>query len=121
MIMVVTGFSRCIRITNSFVVELWCLRDGLIMRCNLNITSIVVELDAKAIVDVFHKPDYKNNILYSILDDCRQLISRFCQVQFMHCFRRTNYCVDMLARIIVIKSRPDVDLVYESLGHWFNQ
>ena len=77
MIMVVTGFSRCIRITNSFVVELWCLRDGLIMRCNLNITSIVVELDAKAIVDVFHKPDYKNNVLYSILDDCRQLISRF--------------------------------------------
>ena len=121
MIMVVTGFSRCIRITNSFVVELWCLRDGLIMRCNLNITSIVVELDAKAIVDVFHKPDYKNNVLYSILDDCKQLISRFCQVQFMHCFCRTNYCVDMLARIIVIKSRPEVDLVYESLGHWFNQ
>jgi len=76
-IMVVAGFSRRIRISNSFVVELWCLRDGLILRCNLNIISIVVELDAKAIVDVFHKPDYKNNVVSPILDDCKQLISRF--------------------------------------------
>lgn len=49
-----TGFSRHIWIANSFVAELWGLKDGLLLCCNLNITSIVVELDAKAIVDVFH-------------------------------------------------------------------
>lgn len=49
------GFSRHIGIADSFVAELWGLKDGLILCCNLNITSIVVELDAKAIVDVFHK------------------------------------------------------------------
>lgn len=49
------GFSGHIGIADSFVAELWGLKDGLILCCNLNITSIVVELDAKAIVDVFHK------------------------------------------------------------------
>ena len=45
------GFSRKIGITNSFVVELWGLRDGLIMRCSLNLFSLEVEVDAKAIDD----------------------------------------------------------------------
>ena len=43
--------------------ELWGLRDGLIICCNLNIISIVVELDAKAIVDIFHESDYENNVV----------------------------------------------------------
>ena len=47
----VVGFSRKIGITNSFVVELWGLRDGLIMRCSLNLFSLEVEVDAKAIDD----------------------------------------------------------------------
>ena len=81
------GFSRRIGITNSFVAGLWGLRDGLILCCNLNITSIVVELDAKAIVDIFHKSDYENNVVSPILDDCRQLIPIFHRIQFKHCFR----------------------------------
>ena len=47
------SFSRRIGITTSFVAELWGLRDGLMMCNNLNITTLVVELDAKAIVDAF--------------------------------------------------------------------
>lgn len=47
----VAGFSKRIRITSSFVAELWGLRDGLTLCNNLNISSLVVELDAKAIVD----------------------------------------------------------------------
>ena len=47
----VAGFSRKIGITNSFVVELWGLRDGLIMCCSLNLFSLEVEVDAKAIDD----------------------------------------------------------------------
>lgn len=69
------GFSKRIGITNSFVAELWGLRDGLILCCNLNISSLIVELDAKAIVDVFHNLNYENNVVSLILDDCRQLVS----------------------------------------------
>lgn len=47
----VAGFSRKIGITSSFMVELWGLKDRLTLCNNLNISSLVVELDAKAIVD----------------------------------------------------------------------
>ena len=65
------GFSRNIGSTTSYVTELWGLRDGLALCCNLNIPSLVVELDAKSIVDVFRIPNYEDNIISSILDDCR--------------------------------------------------
>ena len=42
----VAGFSRHIGSTNSFTAEMWGLREGLILCCNLNIESLVVELDA---------------------------------------------------------------------------
>ena len=45
--------------------ELWGLRDGLMMCNNLNRFALVVEVD------------YENNIVFLVLDDCKQLISRF--------------------------------------------
>lgn len=73
----VSGFSRLIGTTNSFVAELWGLRDGLILCSNLNIQSLIVELDAKSVVDIFGNSVYVNDGLSPILDDCRMLITRF--------------------------------------------
>ena len=51
------GFPRCIGLVNSYVAELWGLRDGLMMCLNLNIQSLIVELYAKAIIiDVLGNP-----------------------------------------------------------------
>ena len=80
------GFARRIGTTTSFVAELWGLRDGLSLCYNLNIPSIIVELDAKAIVDIFQNSSYENNIISRILDDCRQLMGLFQQVQVKHCY-----------------------------------
>ena len=98
--------------------ELWGLRDGLILCCNLNITSIIVELDAKAIVDIFQNLDYENNVVSPILDDCRQLICRFQRIQFKHCFRQANWCANRLAKMVANRNldfisfeSPPVDLV----------
>ncbi|KAL0014264.1 hypothetical protein SO802_001333 [Lithocarpus litseifolius] len=55
--------------------------------------------DAKAVVDVFKNPDYENHVISPILDDCRQLAATFQQIQFNHCYRQANRCVDMLARM----------------------
>ena len=49
----IAGFSRLIGVTSSFEAELWGLREGLIFCSNLNIHSLLVELDAKAVVDIF--------------------------------------------------------------------
>ena len=95
----ISRFSRHIGITNSFVAELWRLRDGLLLCSNLNIPFLIVELDAKSIVEIFCNTGYVNDVISPILDDCRMLITKFQQVQFKHCFRKSNQCADALARL----------------------
>ena len=46
------GCTRHIGATDSFAAELWGLRDGLSLCRSLNITCLVVELDAQTVVDV---------------------------------------------------------------------
>ena len=45
---------RSIGITSTFAAKLWGFKDGLMLCCNLNISLPVVEMDTKAIVDVFN-------------------------------------------------------------------
>ena len=71
----VIGFSRSIGMTNSFVTELWGLREGLLLCSNLNITSLEIELDAKSIMDALGNISYVNHIISPLLNDCRLLIS----------------------------------------------
>lgn len=104
----VAGFSRHIGSTNSFIAELWGLREGLLLCCNLNIDSLVVEMDAQAVVEVFKNAAYVNNAISPLLDDCRYLATRFQRIQFTHCYRQANRCADILARMGAIQ---DVDFI----------
>ena len=79
-------FTRRIGATNSFIVELWGLREGLMLRYNLNISFVIVELDVRAIVDAISNDQYVNNVISPILDDCRLLIYRFHRILFKHCY-----------------------------------
>ena len=63
------SFSKRIGATNNFMAELWGLRDGLILCCKLHLPSLIVKLDAKAIVDAFLNSNYENNVISTILDD----------------------------------------------------
>jgi len=45
-------FSRSIRLATSVMAECWALRDGLNLATQLGIQNIIVELDAKTIVDL---------------------------------------------------------------------
>ena len=95
----VNGFSKRIGLINSFEADLWGLREGLLLCCNLNISHLEIELDAKAVVEVLGRLSYVNNIISPILDDCRLLVSRFQQVRIKHCFRLVNRYADSLARL----------------------
>ena len=95
----VVGFTRHVGATNSFPVELWGLRDGLVLCSSLNIPCLTIEIDAKVIVDVFQNSAYINHIISPILDDCRHLMTRFQQVQLKHCYRQANQCADLMARL----------------------
>ena len=96
----VAGFARRIGITSSFKTKLWGLWDGLTLCSNLNISALIVELDAKVIVDIFHNANYEKNIVSPILDDCRQLFPKFGRVQIKHIYCQANRCADTLARIV---------------------
>ena len=66
----VMGFARRIGNTSSYLAELWALRDGLQLCLQINAQSVVIELDAKAIVDAFNSPSSSNSIVSSLMDDC---------------------------------------------------
>ena len=90
--------NKIIGTTSSFVAEMWGMRDELVLCKNLNIQCLVVELDASMIVNVLTKLDYANNIISPSLDDCKQMLTQFQQVQIRHFFRQANCCADMMAR-----------------------
>lgn len=51
----VKGFARAIRIATSVATELWALRDGICLSNSLKIPAIVIELDAKLVVDLMDR------------------------------------------------------------------
>ena len=83
--------------------KLYCMPIGTVLKLKLCGGSweccLIVELDAKAVVDNFLNPSYQNNVVSPILDDCRHLVLQFCQIQFRHCYHQANRCADMLARM----------------------
>ena len=113
----VTGFARRIGSTNSFMAELWALRDGLHLCLQANAHSIMIEIDAQAIVDAFNSPTSCNAFVSTIMEDCRLMANRIPQRRFRHIYREANKCADFLARLglfldseFVVFSSPPVDL-----------
>ena len=50
----IVGYRKISK-TNSFLAETWALRDGLLLCIQLNLNAVMVELDAKALVDALKK------------------------------------------------------------------
>ena len=100
----VMGFSRKIGRADSFVAEIWALRDGLQLCRHLNIGAVVIELDAKSLVEVLNNSSYCNNVISPLLDDCKLLIDQFPQVRVVHIFREANKCADHLAKFGLAQS-----------------
>ena len=85
--------------------------------CSLNIPYLIVEINAKVVVDVFQNSDHVNHIISLILDDCRHLMARFQQVQVKHYYRQANRCTDLMVRLganqeldYILFASPPVDL-----------
>ena len=93
----VVGFTRKLGRMNSFTAEVWALRDGLLLCHQMNIPAIIVELDAKALVDAISNPRYSNTVISPIFYDCKCLLSQIPQVRIKHIFREANKCANRLA------------------------
>nr|POE81434.1 hypothetical protein CFP56_05933 [Quercus suber] len=68
---------RNIGVATNITTEFWALRDGLILASQLGITQLLVELDAKVVVDLVLSRKSSNSPYASLLNDCRFLLNRF--------------------------------------------
>ena len=115
----VTGFSRSLGCTNIFMAELWALRNGLILAKDLNLNSLIVELDAKSVVQLMNN-DFANLLMELLLTDYKTLARAIPNKRVEHTYSEANQCVDALARVGAKRNFPFVvfvesPLVVESL------
>ena len=66
-----------------------------------NIHSLIVELDALAIIQLMRN-SIANLSLEPLLTDCRLLLRKFPSLQVDHAYREANQCADALARIYIL-------------------
>ena len=64
------GYARPIGSTDSCRVELWALRDGLVMAKEMGLNSLVIELDALSVV-LLMTNNSVNLLMEPLLTDCR--------------------------------------------------
>ncbi|XP_019157963.1 PREDICTED: uncharacterized protein LOC109154684 [Ipomoea nil] len=95
----VWGFTTKIGKANSFVAELWGLREGLWLCLEKGVLRVMVEMDSKAIIDLLHGEDDADDSGCTLLHDCVDLVPRFEGISFNHTFREGNACADFLANL----------------------
>ena len=94
----VTSFARSLGCTNSFLAELWALRDDLTLAKDLNLNNLIIELDAKSVVQLMNNNSV-NMLMEPLLTDYRTLLRVIPNKQIEYTYYEVNQCVDALARI----------------------
>lgn len=94
----VGGYARAIGIITSATTELWALQDGLKMCIGLNLLAVIIELDAKLVVDLLKNPGGSLNGNDVIVVDCKESHKKISRTLIKHCFREANKYADALAR-----------------------
>ncbi|KAL0010058.1 hypothetical protein SO802_005166 [Lithocarpus litseifolius] len=89
---------RRIGVATSVTAKCWALRDGLLLAFQLSIAQLVVELDARVVVDLVVSNNSSNKHYSPILNDCRSLLTRFQQISVNHVYWEGNRCADKLAK-----------------------
>ncbi len=87
------GFSHKLGITNSLAAELWGIRDGLLLARDLNIRKLIVESDAKSVVDLLKTKNLGDNAFHpytALINDCRYLILSFEEAFVQHAHRESK-------------------------------
>lgn len=65
------GFTRKIGKSNSFMAEAWALQDGLLLYKRMNLSKVIVESDAKVLVDTLNDRGSHNSMISPLFNDCK--------------------------------------------------
>ena len=94
----VKGYARGLGHTNSIMIELWALRDGLVLAKEMRLNNLIIKLDALSVVILMNN-GYENLLIKSLLTDCRNLLKEIPNKCMIHTYREANQCVDALAKL----------------------
>ena len=93
----------------------------------LNLLAVVIELDAKVVMDWVSGNTTINIAHSTLISDCRQLMRQIPNLKVKHCYREANQCADRLAKMgttqqqdFLLFSSPTLDIIllmlYDSAG-----
>ena len=103
----VKDYMRNIGVATSIMAEFWALRDGFRLASQMGITHLIVELDAKVIVNLILSSNTSNRACTPLLNYCRYLLSHFQRYKINHV--STGRQID--ARICLLKKPVHVQLL----------
>ena len=83
------GYARGIGHTNSFIAELWALRDGLNLAREMGLNKLIIELDALSIVLLMNN-EAENIMMEPLLSDCRSLLKQIPNKRVIHAYCEAN-------------------------------
>ena len=93
-------FVRSIGFITSIIVEFWALRDGLLQAVQIGVQNLLIEFDAKVVVELIQSIFPSNAFYSSLLADCsRSLLGRFQHYKLQNAFRKVNRVANVLANL----------------------
>lgn len=72
----VKGYARAIGYATNVAAELWALRDGIQLCISLKVPTVVLELDAKLVIDLLKKDMENLNGVGILVANCREGIKK---------------------------------------------
>ncbi len=87
--------------TTSLAVELWGLRDCLKLARSLHIGKLIIEIDAKVVVDLISVENVATQDTHpysALIFDCRCLMHSFEEAHLRHVHRECNFSTDLLSK-----------------------
>ncbi|GKV38468.1 hypothetical protein SLEP1_g46380 [Rubroshorea leprosula] len=87
------GYASCLR------AELWGIREGLLLAYQRNIQNLIVGVDSFVATQLLSCCFSPHHPLYSLILDCREILSRIPRTRIQHVYREANQCADALTAV----------------------
>ena len=81
------------------VAETCALPEDLKMAYELNISHLIMELDAQAVVNIFHSIFSSNFLINPLIAESKKILEKIPHKQIKHVFREANQYTDSLANL----------------------
>ncbi|GLU16584.1 hypothetical protein SLE2022_330110 [Rubroshorea leprosula] len=108
----ISGCACKIGYTSSLRAELWGIREGLLLTHQRNIQNSIVEIDSLVAAQLLFCCISSHHPFYSLILDCREILSRIPRITIQHVYKKANLCADTLTAVAHSQSVDFVSFDY---------